>query len=241
MKKKLPWILVLLLAVVIGVQNFTPSKTKPVAVGEVTPVPEGAGWIDLLDEEHRGGWENITDDMDLFSVGDNGLHVYGKSVHPLRYVGYAAERFENFQLHLEYKVAKGANSGLFLRMQPGDETYRGFEVQVLDDHGKKPTSNTSGGVYDVVTPMHNMSKPAGEWNSYDITVNHRQVEIIMNGWKTVDSDFGKMTMPIGKFEQPYATYPLDGVIALQDHGGEAWYRNIRLKKLPDSPEENTAN
>ena len=235
MNKKAIFAVILALVVVSVFYVLTGGgDDKPVAYGAVTEVPTGAEWIDLLDEEHRSNWENITDDMDLFEFQEDMLHIFGVTITPLRYVGYSAERFGNFQLHLEYKIEPGGNSGLFLRMQPGDEMYRGFEVQVQDDFGQMLTANTSGGVYDVVTPMHNMSMPAGEWNSYDITVNNRQVEIIMNGWKVVDSDFSKMTMPIGKFDNPYATYPLDGVIALQDHGGEAWYRNVRLKKLPDT-------
>ena len=78
--------------------------------------------------------------------------------------------------------------------------------------------------------MFNMSRPAGEWNSYDISVRGREVIVVMNGWTVVHTDFDKMTKPLGKFETPYAQMPLEGLFALQDHGGEVWYRNILIKK-----------
>jgi hypothetical protein len=146
-------------------------------------------------------------------------------------VGYAPERFGNFELHLEFKLAKKANSGVFLRAEPNDPVYRGFEVQVLEDYGKAPDKNSCGSLYDVATPMFNMSRPAGEWNSYDITVKGTELIVYMNGWMVLHTDLGKMTKPLGKFKAPFAKYPLEGNLLLQDHGGEAWYRNILIHKL----------
>jgi hypothetical protein len=132
---------------------------------------------------------------------------------------------------MEFKLAKGANSGIFLRAQPNDPVYRGFEVQVLDDFGDSPNKNGSGSIYDVVTPMFNLARPAGEWNSYDITVRGTNVVVIMNGWKVIDTDLALMTEPLGKFPVAYADLPREGLLMLQDHGGEVWYRNILLKRL----------
>ncbi len=202
----------------------------PVPVGEPTPPPEGEGWLELLAEERLGEWKNVTDDKDIFEAGGGMIHIYGRTVHPLRYVGYTGENFADFDLHLEFKVARNANSGVFLRAQGVDPLARGFEIQVLDDHGKKPTKNRSGAIYDVVTPMFNMSRPAGEWNSFDITVDGGEVIVFMNGWRVIHTGFSKMTTPLGKFDVPYAELPREGMIMLQDHGGEVWYRNILIRK-----------
>jgi hypothetical protein len=158
------------------------------------------------------------------------IHIFGHTLLPLRYVGYSAQQFADFDLHLEFKVAPRANSGVFLRAQPNDPVQRGFEIQVLDDHGKPPTKNRSGAVYDVVTPMFNMSRPAGEWNSFDISLNGHELTVVMNGWMVVHTDLSKMSDPIGKFSTPLADLPTKGLLALQDHGGEVWYRNVMIRE-----------
>jgi hypothetical protein len=206
------------------------KKPAPAAEGKPTPAPTGDGWVNLLDEQHAAAWKNVTDKNNIFEFKDGVLHIFGSPKKPLRYAGYTAEEFGDFDLHVEFKVAKAANSGLFLRAQPEGAAYRGFELQVQDDFGTPPDKNTSGAVYDVVSPMFNMSRPAGEWNSFDISVQGGKVVVIMNGWKVIDTDFALMTKPIGKFKVPYAGMPAKGKITLQDHYGEAWYRNIVIKK-----------
>lgn len=206
-------------------------REGPAPEGEPTPAPNGEDWTDLLDARHAPLWKNVTDNKDIFEIRDGVLHIHGRSTHPLRYITYTGENFTDFAVHLEFKVTWRANSGVFLRTQPNDPVNRGFEVQVLDDHGQAPNKNGSGSVYDVATPMFNLARPRGEWNSYDITVRGNEVLIEMNGWLVVHADFSKMTKPLGKFSVPYAEMAHEGALALQDHGGEVWYRNIRIRKL----------
>lgn len=208
------------------------GANKPVPSGMPTAPPSGEGWIDLLGAAHAGGWKNITDDMDIFEITkDRELHIFGKTLFPLRYAGYEAQRFGDFELHLEFKLTSGANSGVFIRTQKEDPTYRGWEVQVLEDFGKAPDKNSCGSIYDVTTPMYNLSRPAGEWNSYDIRVQGGEVEVVMNGWRVIHTDLDLMTMNIGKFDVPHASLPREGLLALQDHGGEVWYRNILIRPI----------
>ncbi len=200
-------------------------------IGAATSIPEGLEWINLLSAESVSGWRNVSDDNEIFEIEDGVLHIFGRSKLGLRYVGYSANEFSDFELHVEVKVTTGANSGIFLRANADDPVQRGFEVQVLDDHGKAPSVHGSGAIYDVVSPMHTMSLPAGEWNSYDIRVVGNEVSVHMNGWLVVQSDFSKMTEPIGKFETAYKDLSKSGHLMLQDHGGEVWYRNIYIQAL----------
>jgi hypothetical protein len=71
-----------------------------------------------------------------------------------------------------------------------------------------------------------MSFPAGQWNSYDITVQGTEVKVEMNGWLIIHTYLDKMTTPLGKFSVAYASMSKEGYLLLQDHGGEVWYRNI---------------
>ena len=235
---------------------------KPIAVGKCTPAPEGAGWVNLLDEANGPLWKNIANEKQIFEVKDEVLHIFGGGIGPLQYATYTGEPFGDFDLHLEFKLSepKGyaswmkiflsaqlrCNSGVFLRVPEGDSPLRGFEVQVLDDYGWPANKNGTGSIYDVDSPMFNMARPTGEWNSYDISLRGSKITVTVNGWKVIDTDFAQMTAPIGKFTTAYADLPASGRIALQDHGGEVWYRNIRIKPAgggapaPDVPSKTPA-
>jgi len=197
--------------------------------GAPTPRPEGEGWTDLFDAAHAAGWRNVTDgNPDVFELKDGVFHIFGKSG---SYMAYEPEAFGDFTLHIEFKVTKGANSGVFFRSDPKDPVQGGIEVQVFDDHGVVPNRHGSGAIYDVATPMFNMARPGGEWNSYDITCRGAEVEVVMNGWRVIHTDLSLMTKPIGKFNTPLAELPRTGHIILQDHGAEVWYKNLVIKRL----------
>jgi hypothetical protein len=87
--------------------------------------------------------------------------------------------FSDFNLKLEARVPKGGNSGIYLRGI--------YEIQVADSYGQPPESHRIGGVYSRITPTSNPAKPAGEWQSYDITLVNRHVTVILNGIKIIDN------------------------------------------------------
>lgn len=220
-----------LLAVILGASAVPVAQeeaARGVPAGELTPCPEGPEWTNLLDPRHEAGWEANIKGVEVFEIDDGALHILGNKTGA--HVGYTSERFRDFELHVEFKLARFANSGVVIGGELDDPTFTGIEVQLLDDRGREPTRYSSGALYDVATPMFNMSLPSGEWNSLDITCKQRKLIVFMNGWKVLDIDLSKLTMPIGKFVTPYAELPLDGHILVQDHAGEAWFRNIRLKR-----------
>ena len=198
--------------------------------GEPTPVPEGEGWMDLFDVENAEYWRNVSDDESgIFTVEDGIFHISGRK--PTRYIAWMKESFGDFELHIEFKLPQHANSGVFVRSSPKDPVQAGMEVQVFGDHGSPPSTHGSGALYDIASPMFNMARPAGEWNSYDIRFEGSHLEVIYNGWKVLDLDLSKMTMPIGKFDTPLAQFPPEGHIILQDHGDEVTFRNLRIRRL----------
>ena len=48
---------------------------------------------------------------------------------------WTKQEFEDFELHLEYKLSEGANSGIFYRSDPQDPVQKGFEIQLMDNTG----------------------------------------------------------------------------------------------------------
>ena len=89
------------------------------------------------------------------------------------------EKFQDFKLHTEFRYPKGSNSGIYLRGR--------YEVQIVDSEGLEPLDIYLGGIYGFLEPNENASKPAGEWQTYDITLIGRRVTVVLNG-KTVISD-----------------------------------------------------
>ena len=81
--------------------------------------------------------------------------------------------FTDFRLHVEFRVPKGGNSGIYLRGR--------YEVQVEDSKGMEPDSHHEGGVYGFLTPNEDAALTAGEWQSCDITLVGRLVTVVLNG------------------------------------------------------------
>jgi len=201
-----------------------------VPTGAPTPVPEGEGWMDLLSDDHASQWRNVSDSAEgVFQIANGEMHIKGQK--PTRYIAYEGDTFGDFELHIEFKLAPGCNSGVFFRTDPRNTVQGGMEIQVLDDHGSPPSTQGSGSLYDVATPMWNLARPAGEWNSYDITCRGSHLVVVANGWKVLDIDLAQLTMPIGKFNTPLAELPRVGHLILQDHGGEVTFRNLRIRKI----------
>ncbi len=193
------------------------------------------GFVPLFDGRTLDGWVPYTEegkqvppDNSAFSVRDGMIYCSGKGDD---YWIATREKYGDCELRLEFKIAPDANSGVFFRAPPDRPAFKGFEIQIIDDAGKDPDKHTTGAVYDVLTPMRNMSNPPGEWNKMEVTVRGLNVVVAVNGFKVIDTDFAQLTKPIGKFDFPYARMPRTGHIGLQNHGGEIWFRNVRVKPL----------
>jgi len=124
--------------------------------------------------------------------------------------------FQNFQIHVEVQVPPGSNSGIYLRGR--------YEVQVQDTHGKEPHARGMGGIYGQVTPVENAALPAGEWQSFDITLLGRTVTVVLNGKTIID----RQEIPgiTGGALDSREAEP--GPIFLQGDHGRILYRNLVL-------------
>ncbi len=86
------------------------------------------------------------------------------------------ESFNDFKLHIEFRIPKGSNSGVYLRGR--------YELQIADSKGLEPVKDQLGAVYGFISPAEMVAKEAGEWQSYDVTLVGRMITVILNG-KTV--------------------------------------------------------
>lgn len=90
------------------------------------------------------------------------------------------ETFADYELHVEFTVPKGSNSGVYNRGL--------FEIQVFDSYGVGQLSfHDCGALYERAFPKENPAKPPGVWQSFDITLAGKMLTLVWNG-KTVYKD-----------------------------------------------------
>lgn len=87
--------------------------------------------------------------------------------------------FRNFKLHVEFKVPKNGNSGVYLRGR--------HEVQIADSYGRPVEEHGCGAMYSRILPKVNASKPADEWQTYDVTFIDNYLTVVHNGQTIMDN------------------------------------------------------
>jgi len=128
-------------------------------------------------------------------------------------------KFWNFDLHVEYRVGPKSNSGIGLRGR--------YEVQILEDYGRPVDGHSNGAIYSRIVPAVNASKPAGEWQTFDIRLIGRMVTVVLNGVKIIDNREIEGLTAIAV--DPHEAEP--GPILLQGDHGVVEFRKITLTPL----------
>ena len=124
------------------------------------------------------------------------------------------QKFTDFKLHIEFRCPKGSNSGVYLRGR--------YEVQIEDNFGRQPEKHLMGSIYGFLTPSEMAAKEAGEWQSYDITLIGRRVNVVANG-KTIICNQEIPGITGGALDSREGE---PGPIYLQGDHGPIEYRNI---------------
>jgi hypothetical protein len=192
------------------------SYNKPKA-GSAWKVKEG---VLFLDTTKKDGWQ----------TADGGDLVTEKT-------------YKNFHLKLEWKIAKGGNSGIiFLLQEDGKHDYTwltGPEMQIVDNEAHddgKLIKHQAGDLYDLIACSQKSVKPAGEWNQVEIICQEGGLTLMLNKVKVVSTTLGndawKKLIAGSKFKDMPDFGKFDsGKIALQDHGDMVSFRNIKIKEL----------
>ncbi len=238
----------------------TPSTAQtppvPVVAAEDLPSVPDRQPNTLTQAEREGGWKLLFDGQSLtgwkmyrqkpnnsWSVRDGVLYCKGSTTDKsdLRTDIITEDEFGNFELQIEWKISAGGNSGLmYLVSETAEAAYlTGPEYQMIDDQGfpeKLEDWQKSGANYAMHPPAEIRSKPAGEWNHTRVVVQNGKVEHWLNGAKVVEYEFNSEDWKKRKAEGKWKDVPSYGVnsmgqFALQDHGSEAWFRNILIREI----------
>ncbi len=165
-------------------EEFTGKRIPPVPPApDLSKVKFGAP-IKLLNGQDLTGWRLTSPgQVNGWSV-ENGIlinrPVQEEGKPHKSYGNLRTDReFEDFNLTLETRAAKGQNSGIYLRGI--------YEIQVCDSYGRRLDSHNMGGLYSRITPTVSAEKPPGEWQTFDITLVDRHVTVVLNGAKIIDN------------------------------------------------------
>ncbi len=257
-KTKTSFVLKTAAVVLLGLLVSCSGREKsPAGESEVTPeISEEVlsnGWISLFDGETLEGWKRYNADEigPLWRVEGGAImcdgegHGEGSGEHGGSLI--TLETFGNFELELEWKISEGGNSGILYHVVEKPEYSHAYvtgpEYQVMDDPegpvSEEQANKLAGSNYDMyAAPATKKLNPVGEWNTARIVYNDGKVEQWLNGEKVVEFDensedfkekFNNSKWASGEY--PYWNTYKEGSIALQDHGAQVWYRNIRIKRL----------
>ncbi len=206
--------------------EFTGKRLPPMPPAPDLSKVKFGGAVPLFNGHNLDGWRLVEPGaVNGWSAHDgilsnNATQEEGKPHRSYGNLRTAAE-YADFMLHAETRVPKGGNSGIYLRGI--------YEVQVFDSFGKPLDSHNMGAIYSRIKPTASAEKPAGEWQTLDITYVDRHATVVLNGAKIIDNQ--PVLGPTGGALWPEVDRP--GPIYLQgDHTGIE-YRNLVLRPVVD--------
>jgi hypothetical protein len=126
----------------------------------------------------------------------------------------------------------------------GSEYTVGYEFQLIDDKrhadALKDKRHTTGALYSMIAPSAVAAQPAGEWNQARLVLKGNHVEHWINGTKVLDASLDDPAVEAGASKR-WGKVPAvhdalvhpkpQGPLALQHHGDEVWFRNIKIRPL----------
>jgi hypothetical protein len=218
-----------------GKQTGEPAEFTGKRIADIPPTPDLSKVkfgepISLFNGKDLTGWRLIKTDDNGWSAKDGVLmnrvqaekakekeagKGKGKHFGNLR----TDAEFEDFNLKLEVRTLEGTNSGVYLRGI--------YEVQIMESYQRPLDSHHMGALYSRITPSVSAEKPIGEWQTLDITLVDRHLNVVLNGKTIIDNQpvlgctGGALTSDEFK----------PGPIFLQGDHTDVDYRNIVLRPV----------
>ena len=200
---------------------------------------QAEGWQLLFDGKDLSQWRNFRQAGlgEQWVIEDGAIKLAGAGGGDLQ----SRSRYQDFDLRLDWRIAEGGNSGIFvLADETGEHIYsHAPEIQILDNErhpDNKLDTRLSGSLYDMIASPAASHRPAGEWNRVRILHDQGQLTVWQNGVQTVSVRIGgpewRRLVAASKFaDWPGFAANRSGHVGLQDHGDVVWFKNLKIKEL----------
>ena len=218
------------------------ERVEDVAPNTLTQQENEEGFILLFDGETTTGWRSYNGDSfpDGWVVEEGALRcIAGTRGGDIVY----DKAFKDFHLKVDWKISEGGNSGIFYlgRELPGRPIWHTApEFQVLDNDRHPDAERGVDGnrkaaaLYDILPPAPQNTRPAGEWNTAEVIVYNGTVFHRQNGEDVLEYHLGtpawEEKVKNSKFDVELFGKYTEGVIGLQDHSDDVWFRNIKIRE-----------
>lgn len=197
-------------------------------------------WRNYKSQNIKPQWQVIDETMVLTAKGGRDL--------------ITKEKFDYFDLRLQYNVVEKCNSGIMFRVVEETKERNPWrlapEYQIYDSYNVKVRGDRcAGALYGLIAAPKDISKKPGQWNQARILLepaanNNDRLRFWLNDQKTVDiivdhAPLSQWSTLLGneKFRDHFAEdffKAKTGPILLQDHGKRVAFRNIRIRKLDNT-------
>lgn len=256
LEMKIKQISIVLFLFVLCLFIYTPACTQQEKDNELTAAERKDGWKLLFDGKSLNGWRGfgLNEAPGGWIVEEGTIKILPKTNWPRQADGQpilgadliTVETFDNFELVWDWKIGPGGNSGIKYNVSeelsikyPPEGCALGFEYQMIDDSGLSERSmhNSTGALYDLVPPAKDkLLKSVGEYNASRILFKGNYVEHWLNGKKVLEyniesSSFESLIQKSKFHDIPGFADKKKGHIVLQDHAEEAWFKNIKIRRL----------
>ncbi len=169
-----------------------------------------AGWLRLFDGHTLFGW--MPNSPTNWTVADGVISADGEEKGLL----VTTTRWADYELRVDFRVAEGGNSGIFLRTprSPKSPATDCYELNICDSHPDFKSASLVGRAQPTMAVTAN-----GDWHTFHVTVLGPDVTVKLDN-EVVLSYVDITPTPL-----------LSGLIGLQMNGGKAEFRNVFLKPL----------
>ena len=190
------------------------------------------GFVSLFDGKTLHGW---TGAMDAYTVKDGTIVCVSGTAGNL----LTEQEYTDFVLRFDFKLTDGANNGLGIHcpnVAQGNLHLDGIELQILDSTAAKYSAlekyQYHGSVYGIQPAKRGYLKSLGQWNSQEVTMQGRQIKVVLNGETIVDCNLDEVTKSGTLDHTPHPGLTRStGHLGFLGHGDPVEFRNIRLKEL----------